>query len=125
MKKVGYVVAVAMLVGGCTTAYWQDREHDAADIATITVGMGGGMFVQAGPKPIGYGFIIDAFGVEDGKIGLVPYATALKGVAKRFAVYDFDDVRVKRGKLPPLLKDGDDTESRSGNENGAKDDGNC
>ena len=91
------------------------------------------------------------------------------------AVYDFDDVRVKRGKLPPLLKDGDekrslptmphhwtelrlfigvtvfsmsagvnpgeladfalgwfgvdiygdDTESRSGNENGAKDDGNC
>ncbi|MBR3921911.1 MAG: hypothetical protein IKJ45_02270, partial [Kiritimatiellae bacterium] len=100
---------------------------------------------------------------------------ALKGVAKRFAIYDFDDVRVKRGKLPPLLKDGDekrslpimphhwtelrlfagvtvfsmsagvnpgeladfalgwfgvdiygdDAESRSGNENGAKDDGNC
>ena len=24
MKKVGYVVAVAMLAGGCTTAYWQD-----------------------------------------------------------------------------------------------------
>ena len=106
MKKGGYVVAVAMLVGGCTTAHWQDRGHDMADIATFTIGMGGGAFVQAGPKPFGYGFILDAVGVEDGKIGSAKYLTALKGVAERFAIYDFDDIRVKRGKLPPLLKDG-------------------
>lgn len=48
MKRIIIIVAAAMLVGGCTTAYWQDREHDAADIATVTAGMGGGAFVQVG-----------------------------------------------------------------------------
>ncbi len=105
MKRLVAIILCAGCVCGCTTAYWQDRGYDAADIATLTVGMGGGAFVQVGPKPIGYGFILDVAGVEDGRIGSVPYLTALEGVAKRFAVYDFDDIRVKRGKLPPLLKD--------------------
>ena len=144
MKRILAIVVVAMLAGGCTTAYWQNRGHDAADIATLTVGMGGGAFVQVGPKPVGYGFIIDAVGVEDGKFGLVPYATALKGVAERFAVYDFDDIRVNRGNLPPLsvgvtpgeLADfalgwfgvdiyGDDLANDSGDKKGAQDDRNC
>ena len=175
MKRMLMMVAVAIVTGGCKITYWQNRGHDAADIATFTVGIGGGTFVQVGPKPVGYGFIIDTVGVEDGKIGSIMYLSALKGVAERFAVYDSDDIRVKRGKLPPLLKDGDeerslpimphhwtalrlfagvtvfsmsagvnpgeladfalgwfgvdiygdDAESRSGNENGAQDDGNC
>jgi hypothetical protein len=109
MNRILMIVAVTMLVGGCTTAYWQDRGHDAADIATLTAGTGGGAFVQVGPKPVGYGFIIDASGVEDGgKLGSVMYLTGLQGVAERFAGYDFEDVRVKRGKLPPLLKDGNE-----------------
>ena len=48
MKRIIIIVAVAMLAGGCTTAYWQNRGHDAADIATVTAGMGGGAFVQVG-----------------------------------------------------------------------------
>ncbi|MBR1921036.1 MAG: hypothetical protein IJ829_03400 [Kiritimatiellae bacterium] len=100
-------MAAVTLAGGCTTAYWKDRACDAADVATVAVGLGGGAFVQVGPKPVGYGFIVDAFGMEDGKIGIVPYLTALQGVAERYA-YDRDDIRVKRGKLPPLLKDGDE-----------------
>ena len=70
MKRIIIIVAVAMLAGGCTTAYWQDREHDAA-------------------------------GVNPGE--LADFALGWFGVD----IY------------------GDDTESRSGNENGAKDDGNC
>ena len=111
MKRMLMMVAVAIVTGGCTTTYWQNRGHDAADIATFTVGIGGGAFVQVGPKPVGYGFIIDTVGVEDGKIGSIMYLSALKGVAERFAVYDSDDIRVKRGKLPPLPKDGDDERS--------------
>lgn len=100
--------AVALLSCGCTTAYWKDRACDAADVATATIGMGGGAFVQVGPKPVGCGFILDAFGIEDGKFGVPCYLTALAGVAERFAVYEFDDMRVKRGKLPPLAKEEDE-----------------
>lgn len=70
MKRIIIIVAVAMLAGGCTTAYWQNRGHDAADV---------------NPGELA-DFALGWFGVD---------------------IY------------------GDDTESRSGNENGAKDDGNC
>ena len=111
MRRILVIVATVMMVSGCTTAYWKDRGYDMADIATLTFGLGGGAFVQVGPRPFGYGFIMDDSGIEDGKVGSVSYLTALQGFAERFAVYDSDDMRVKRGKLPPLPKDGDETGS--------------
>ena len=105
MRRILVIVATVMMVSGCTTAYWKDRGYDMADIATLTFGLGGGAFVQVGPRPFGYGFIMDDSGIEDGKVGSVSYLTALQGFAERFAVYDSDDMRVKRGKLPPLSKD--------------------
>ena len=111
MRMILAIFAVATLACGCTTAYWKDRACDAADVVTATIGMGGGAFAQVGPKPVGYGFILDSFGVEDGKFGVPCYLTALAGVADRFAVYEFDDIRIKRGKLPPLLTEEDEKKS--------------
>lgn len=71
MKKTLQVLAILCLVtmtSGCVTPYMVDRGRDAADILTVTVGIGGGAKVRAGPFQTGLLMNQDKLGLRGGKL---------------------------------------------------------
>lgn len=60
------VLLVAALLTGCTSTYWADRGRDAADIFTVTGGLGLGAKARVGPVATGLSLIADGIGVRGG-----------------------------------------------------------
>jgi hypothetical protein len=72
MKKVIHIVLAVVLASmtGCasTGRYFADRGRDAADIATVCVGVGAGAKVQIGPVHAGLIANTDLVGLRGGRL---------------------------------------------------------
>ena len=69
MKKtteIAALLAVTILLSGCATPYMADRWRDAADIFTITAGVGGGAKARVGPLQAGLLYQSDSVGIRNG-----------------------------------------------------------
>ncbi len=60
------VLLVAALLTGCTSTYWADRGRDAADIFTVTGGLGLGAKARVGPVATGLMLQEDMVGLRGG-----------------------------------------------------------
>jgi hypothetical protein len=58
-----------LLNTGCTTGYWADRGHDAADVFTVTAGLGVGVAGRVGPISLGLMKCEDMAGLRCGVFG--------------------------------------------------------
>ena len=59
-------LAVVVMLAGCSRAYWVDRGRDAADVVTLTAGIGAGGAVRAGPFGTGLVAHMDMTGLRNG-----------------------------------------------------------
>lgn len=59
---------VVLVVGStsCATPYWRHRARDAADIVTLTAGLGGGAKARVGPFQAGLVYHNDGVGLRNG-----------------------------------------------------------
>jgi len=69
-KTIQIVVAVIVIANmtGCASPYMTDRRHDAADIFTATLGVGGGAKFRGGPFGLGLMFNPDCIGLKGGEL---------------------------------------------------------
>ena len=62
-------LSLAAFVTGCATPFMVDRGHDALDVFTATVGIGGGVKARVGPIQTGIFANTEGFGLRGGYIG--------------------------------------------------------
>ena len=65
--KIILLVFIVVCGTGCTTGYWADRGRDAADVFTMTLGVGVGLKARIGPAECGLLLASDQFGLRGGK----------------------------------------------------------
>jgi hypothetical protein len=68
-----FLVAASSMISGCATPYLVDRRRDAADIVTVTAGMGGGAKARVGPVQVGFWGCHDIVGLRGGTVGFWGY----------------------------------------------------
>lgn len=59
--------AVVLLCSGCATGYWADRGRDAADVFTLTLGIGAGVKGRVGPLQVAAIDNTDVIGLRAGQ----------------------------------------------------------
>lgn len=94
----GMLLAVVIGATGCATPYMMDRERDAADIFTVSTGIGGGIKAQCGPVASGLSWMADVEGLRGGSITKYPGGCASWGMMDvNFVVYGGEEFNVLHG----------------------------